>query len=37
MKEWFPKEVKEKKKENEMELAKEQVREAGLDPRCIIM
>lgn len=36
MKEWFPKEVKVKRKENEIEVAKEQVEESGLDTRCII-
>ena len=37
MKEWFPKEVKEKRKENELEVAKEQTQEAGMDTRCNIM
>jgi len=37
MKEWFPKEVKIKQKENGTEVAKEQVEAAGLDTRCSIM
>jgi hypothetical protein len=37
MKEWFPKEVKEKEKENQAEIVKEQVEESGLDARCCIM
>ncbi|WWC90391.1 uncharacterized protein L201_005325 [Kwoniella dendrophila CBS 6074] len=37
MKSWFPKEVKLKQKENELEVAKEQAKEAGLDTRCLIM
>ncbi|WWD19358.1 hypothetical protein CI109_103817 [Kwoniella shandongensis] len=37
MKEWFPKEVKMKQKENEIEAAKEQALETGMDTRCIIM
>ena len=37
MKSWFPKEVKEKQRENDAETAKEQALEAGMDTRCIIM
>ncbi|WWC71252.1 uncharacterized protein I206_105205 [Kwoniella pini CBS 10737] len=37
MKSWFPKEVKLKQKENELEVAKEHAKEAGIDTRCIIM
>lgn len=37
MKGWFPKEVKAKQKENELEVVEEQAREAGLDTRCVIM
>jgi hypothetical protein len=37
MKEWFPKEVKEKQRENQQEVAKEQTEEAGMDSRCCIM
>nr|XP_019045049.1 hypothetical protein I302_06965 [Kwoniella bestiolae CBS 10118]OCF23979.1 hypothetical protein I302_06965 [Kwoniella bestiolae CBS 10118] len=37
MKSWFPKEVKAKQKENELEVAHEQANEAGIDTRCVIM
>ncbi|WRT68719.1 uncharacterized protein IL334_005699 [Kwoniella shivajii] len=37
MKSWFPKEVKVKQKENELEVAKEQAENAGMDTRCLIM
>ncbi|KAK8854511.1 hypothetical protein IAR55_003250 [Kwoniella newhampshirensis] len=37
MKEWFPREVKVKQKENELEAAKEQALETGMDTRCRIM
>ena len=37
MKSWFPKEVRAKQKENELEIAKEQTTEAGLDTRCVVM
>lgn len=37
MKQWFPKEVKEKKKENGLEVAKEEAGEMGVDARCCIM
>ncbi|WVQ79771.1 hypothetical protein IAT38_001871 [Cryptococcus sp. DSM 104549] len=37
MKEWFPKEVKAKQKENEAEVNKEMAMEAGVDTRCVIM
>jgi len=37
MKDWFPKEIKDKQKENTAEIAKEQLQDAGLDPRCVIM
>lgn len=40
MHEWFPKEVKEKDKENQKEAAQEQARELGMKdagPDCIIM
>lgn len=37
MKEWFPKEVKAKQKENDEEIVKEQARETGMDTRCCIM
>nr|XP_018261824.1 uncharacterized protein I303_06269 [Kwoniella dejecticola CBS 10117]OBR83982.1 hypothetical protein I303_06269 [Kwoniella dejecticola CBS 10117] len=37
MKSWFPKEVKAKQKENELEVAQEQAKEAGIDTRCLIM
>jgi hypothetical protein len=37
MKQWFPKEVKEKKKENGLEVAKEEAGEMGVDARCVIM
>ncbi|KAK4687106.1 E3 ubiquitin-protein ligase BAH, partial [Tremellales sp. Uapishka_1] len=37
MKAWFPKEVKEKQKENELEVAKENAKEMGMDTRCSIM
>jgi hypothetical protein len=37
MKEWFPKEVKAKQKENEEEVVKEHAADAGLDTRCVVM
>jgi hypothetical protein len=37
MKEWFPKEVKEKQRENEIEIATEQGMVPTPDPKCIIM
>ncbi|WWC93231.1 hypothetical protein V866_000064 [Kwoniella sp. B9012] len=37
MKSWFPKEVKAKQKENELEVAQEHAQEAGIDTRCVIM
>lgn len=37
MKDWFPKEVKEKQRDNSSELAKEQLQDAGLDTRCRVM
>jgi len=37
MKEWFPKEVKEKQRENEVEIATEQGMVAAPDPKCVIM
>ncbi|ODN98984.1 hypothetical protein I350_07135 [Cryptococcus amylolentus CBS 6273] len=37
MKQWFPKEVKEKQKENDAEVVNERALETGLDTRCAIM
>ncbi|GFZ52079.1 hypothetical protein JCM24511_09852 [Saitozyma sp. JCM 24511] len=37
MKEWFPKEVKAKQKENEEEVVKEHAADVGLDTRCVVM
>lgn len=37
MKEWFPKEVKEKQKENAEEIAGEQMGVVHQDPGCLIM
>lgn len=37
MKEWFPKEVKAKQKENDEEIVKEQAQATGMDTRCCIM
>jgi hypothetical protein len=37
MRDWFPKEVKEKSRENSAEVAKEQLQDAGFDTRCCIM
>ncbi len=37
MKEWFPKEVRLKRKENETEVGKELLEGSGLDSRCSIM
>lgn len=37
MKEWFPKEVKEKQRENEVEIANEQGMVVAPDPKCVIM
>jgi hypothetical protein len=37
MKEWFPKEVKEKQRENEVEIATEQGLVPPADPKCVIM
>ncbi|WVO24037.1 uncharacterized protein IAS62_005398 [Cryptococcus decagattii] len=37
MKEWFPKEVKVKQKENDEEIVKEQAQATGMDTRCCIM
>jgi transcriptional regulator of met regulon len=38
MEEWFPKESRKKRKENEREAAEEELREMGLDPdqSCVI-
>jgi hypothetical protein len=37
MKEWFPKEVKEKQRENEVEIANEQGMVVAPDGKCVIM
>ncbi|WVO14588.1 hypothetical protein L204_102223 [Cryptococcus depauperatus] len=37
MKEWFPKEVRIKQKENQEEIIKERALESGIDTRCAIM
>lgn len=37
MKEWFPREVKDKQKENSAEIAKETLEDAGLDVKCVVM
>lgn len=38
MKEWFPREVKEKQRENSAEIAKETLEDAGLDTKsCVVM
>lgn len=37
MQEWFPLEVKRKQKENELEVAKTDMQDMGLNGQCIIM
>ncbi|KAL1407748.1 hypothetical protein Q8F55_007182 [Vanrija albida] len=37
MKDWFPREVKAKQRENSDEIAKESVESAGMDHRCVVM
>jgi hypothetical protein len=37
MRDWFPKEVREKSRENTTEIAKEQLEDAGIDTKCCIM
>lgn len=36
MKQFFPREVKSKQKENEKEVAKEDMEDAGMDASCVI-
>lgn len=36
MKDWFPREVREKQSENAREIAKENLEDAGIDPRCVV-
>ena len=37
MRDWFPREVKDKQRENTQEIAKETIEDAGMDSRCVVM